>query len=151
MKTEFAVYNGDIKFMGDQIIISDGIFSWHKKLRTAYAIAAILIGGFFVSIRYFTSHHAYVIFVGLALIVIGIILLITGSKVTTDPEFDLKKVEKAVISQDTASYLNLIIYHKNSQKRKVALDYKDEDQFKKSQLSELIETLKIYSIDTEVK
>jgi hypothetical protein len=104
-----------------------------------------------MGIKYFANHHVYIIFVGSALIVFGIILLITGSKVSTDTELDMLQVEKAVISQDLASYLNLILYLKNSQKRKVALDYKDEDHFRKLQLNELIDTLKNFSIETEVK
>lgn len=151
MKSEFTIYKGEIKFLDNQIKIRDGIFKWYKKLRTAYAVAAIIIGGVYMGIKYFTTHHAYVIFVGLALIALGIILLITGSKVSTDPELDVRQVEKAVISQDLVSYLNLTLYLKNSQKRKVALDYRDEDQFKKFYLNELIETLKSFSINTEVK
>jgi hypothetical protein len=151
MKTEFTIYKGEIKFLDNRIRIRDGIFKWHKKLRTAYALAAIIIGGVYIGIKFLTTNHIYVIFVGLALIALGIILLITGSKVSTGSEFDVRQVEKAVISQDLVSYLNLTLYLKNSQKRKVALDYKDEDQFKKFSLNELIETLKSFSINTDVK
>ena len=37
------------------------------------------------------------------------------------------------------------------QKKWVQLDYRDEDRFEKFHLNELIETLKSYSIGTEVK
>ncbi len=85
------------------------------------------------------------------MIAIGIITLIPGLKVNMDNELDARQVEKAVISEDFMSYLNLTLYLKNSQKRKVQLDYRDEDRFEKFHLNELIETMRSLSIGTEVK
>ncbi len=102
-------------------------------------------------IRHFVAVQDWALWVGLAIIAVGIIALIAGSKVNMDNEIDVRQVEKAVISADFMSYLNLRLYLKNSQKRKVQLDYRDEDRFEKFHLNELVETLKSYSIETEIK
>jgi len=150
MKTEFVIYKGEIKFLDNQIKIRDGIFKWQKKMTTAYS-ATYIAAGVYLVIRYFVTDQNWALWVGLAIITIGVIALIGGSKVNMDNELDAGQVEKAVISEDFMSYLNLTLYLKNSQKRKVQLDYRDEDRFEKFHLNELIETLKSYSIGTEVK
>ena len=150
MKTEFVIYKGEIKFLENQIKIRDNIFKWQKIMGTAYSMIYI-IGGTYLVIRHFGTHQYWIIIGGLAIIAIGIITLITGSKVNMDNELDAGQVEKAVISEDFMSYVNLTLYLKNSQKRKVQLDYRDEDRFEKFHLNELIETLKSLSIITEVK
>jgi len=101
--------------------------------------------------RYFVNHNSNTILLGIAVLAIGIVGLITGLKVSTDKSLDIRQVEKAVIKEDFSSYLNLTLYLKNSQRRKVALDYRDEDHFSKFYLKELIETLKFFSINTELK
>jgi len=63
----------------------------------------------------------------------------------------VQDVKRAVISADFISYLNLTLYLKNSRKQKVQLDYRDEGRFKKFYLNELIETVKSFSIYTELK
>ncbi len=82
---------------------------------------------------------------------VGIIGLIINSKVSLDNELDVREVNRAVISKDIASYLNLKLYLKDSRSRKVVLDYSDEDRFERFYQNELIETLKSFSINTEVK
>jgi hypothetical protein len=150
MKTEFTIYKGGIKFLDNQIQIRDSIYKWHKKMSTVYAVVAILFGAY-EAYRYFTTHHIWYLLLGLAITGLGIVALITGTKVSTDTLFDVGQVEKAVIYRDFVSYLNLTLYLKNSQKRKVQLDYRDEDKFEKFYLNELIETLQSFSINTEVK
>jgi hypothetical protein len=150
MKTEFVIYKGEIKFLNNHIKIRDGIFKWQKKMSTAYLAIYIVVGAYLV-IKHFGTHQHWALLVGLAIIAIGIIGLITGSKVNMDNDLDVQQVEKAVISEDFASYLNLNLYLKNSQKRKVALDYRDEDGFAKFYQNELIEALKSCSITTEIK
>jgi hypothetical protein len=150
MKTEFTIYKGGIKFLDNQIQIRDGIYKWHKTMSTVYAVVAVLFGAY-EAYRYLTTHHIWYLLLGLAIIVLGIAGLITGLKVSTDTFFDAGQVEKSVVSKDFVSYLNLTLYLKNSQKRKVQLDYRDEDRFEKFYLNELIETLKSFSIDTAVK
>jgi len=150
MKTEFVIYKGEIKFLDSQIKIRDGIFKWQKKMSIAYAVIYIA-GGAYLVIRHFMTNQNWALFAGLAIIAFVIIGLIADSKVNRDNELDVRQVEKAVISEDFMSYLNLRLYLKNSQKRKVQLDYRDEDRFEKFHLSELIETMKSYSIETEIK
>ena len=150
MKTEFVIYKGEIKFLDNQIKIRDNIFRWQKIMGTAYSAIYIAAGDYLV-IRHFVADQNWAFFVGLAIIAVGIITLIGGSKINMDNLLDLRLVEKAVISEDFMSYLNLTLYLKNSQKRKIQLDYRDEDRFEKFHLSELIETLRSYSINTEVK
>jgi hypothetical protein len=150
MKTEFVIYKGEIKFVDSQIKIRDGIFKWQKKMSIAYS-AIYIIGGAYMVIRHFMAVQDWALWVGLAIIAIGIITPIAGLKVNMDNELDGRQVEKAVIGKDFMSYLNLTLYLKNSQKRKIQLDYRDEDRFEKFHLSELIETLRSYSIETEVK
>ena len=129
MKTEFVIYKGEIKFLDNQIKIRDGIFKWQKKMSIAYS-AIYIIGGVYMVIRHFMAVQDWALWVGLAIIAIGIITPIAGSKVNMDNEIDARQVEKAVISADFMSYLNLRLYLKNSQKRKIQLDYRDEDRFK---------------------
>ena len=115
-----------------------------------YPVVYIIFGACLV-IRHFATHQNWTLLLGLAIIVVGIIGLITKSKVSLDNELDVRKVNKAVISKDFASYLNLRLYLNDSHVRKVVLDYRDEDKFEKFYQNELIETLKSFSIDTEVK
>ncbi len=150
MKTEFVIYKGEIKFLDNQIKIRDGIFKWQKKMSIVYS-AIYIIGGVYMVIKHFMAVQDWAFWVGLAIIAIGIITPIAGSKVNMDNALDVRQVEKAVISADFMSYLNLRLYLKNSQKRKVQLDYRDEDRFEKFYLDELIETLRSYSIETEIK
>jgi hypothetical protein len=150
MKTEFVIYKGEIKFLDNQIKIRDNIFRWQKIMGIAYS-AIYIAAGVYLVIRHFVADQNWALLVGLAIITIGVITLIGGSKVNMDNELDAGQVEKAVISEDFMSYLNLRLYLRNSQKRKVQLDYRDEDRFEKFHLNELIETLKSYSIITEVK
>jgi thiol:disulfide interchange protein len=150
MKTEFVIYKGEIKFLDSQIKIRDGIFKWQKKMSIAYA-AIYLAAGVYLIVRHFVTAQNWALWVGLAVIAFVIIALIAGSKVNMDNKIDVRQVEKAVISADFMSYLNLKLYLKNSQKRKVQLDYRDEDRFEKFHLNELIETLRSYSIETERK
>jgi hypothetical protein len=89
--------------------------------------------------------------VGLGIIAVSITGIIAGSKVSMDNDLDIRQVEKAVISEDFASYLKLTLYLKNSQKRKVVLDYRDEDKFAAFYQNELVETLKSCSINTEIR
>ena len=119
-------------------------------MSTAYS-AIYIAAGVYLVIRHFVTDQNWALWVGLAIITIGVITLIGGLKVNMDNELDVRQVEKAVISKDFVSYLNLTLYLKNSQKRKVQLDYRDEDRFEKFHLNELIETLKSYSIRTETK
>jgi hypothetical protein len=150
MKTEFVIYKGDIKFLNNHIKIRDGIFKWQKKMTMAYS-GAFIIGGAYVVIRHFATPQDWALWVGLGIIAFGIIGFFAGSKVNMDNDLDVQQVEKAVISEDFASYLNLILYLKNSQKRKVVLDYRDEDRFATFYQNELIEVLQSCSIKTEVK
>ena len=150
MKTEFVIYKGEIKFLDNQIKIRDGIFKWQKKMSIAYSVIYI-VGGVYLVIRYFVKNQNWALWLGLATIAFVIIALIVDSKVNRDNELDERQIEKAVISKDFVSYLNLTLYLKNLQKRKIQLDYRDEDRFEKFYLSELIETLKSFSIDTDVK
>jgi hypothetical protein len=150
MKTEFKIYKGQIIFLDNKIKINDGIFRWHKILRTAYAIVFILAGTYFV-IRFFYNHYIYLFIVGMIFIAIGIVALISGIKVNTDTGLDIRQIEKAVIEKDFVSYLNVTFYLKNRQRRKVALDYRDEDNFRKSYLDEFIQTMKNSAINTEVR
>ena len=131
-------------------MIRDGIFKWHKIIRLVYPAVYILFG-FYMVIRHFVTHQNWTLLLGLAIIMVGIIGLIINSKVSLDNELDIREINKAVISKDFASYLNLKLYLKDSRSRKVVLDYRDEDRFEKFYLNELIETLKSFSIETEVK
>ena len=150
MKTKFTVYKGEINFPDNQIIITDGIFKWHKYMNMIY-VAIYLSGGIYLICRYFTNQNIYTIFWGIGVMLVGIIGLIYLLKVNTDKKLDIRQIEKAVIKEDFASYLNLTLYLKNSQKRKVVLDYRDEDHFSKFYEKDLIETLKSFSIMTELK
>jgi len=150
MKTEFVIYKGEIKFLDSQIKIRDGVFKWQKKMSIAYS-AIYIIGGAYMVIKHFMAVQDWAFWAGLAIISIGIIAPIAGSKVNMDNALDIRQVDKAVIAKDFMSYLNLTLYLKNSQKRKIQLDYRDEDRFEKFHLSELIETLRSFSIETEIK
>ncbi len=150
MKSEFAIYKGEIKFLNNQIQIRDGIYNWQKKMSAAYAVIIIFFGIWEIY-KHFTSHHIWIFFIGPGCILFGIVGLITGSRLSTGTVFNAGQVQKAVISHDFASYLNLTLYLKNSQKRKIQLDYRDEDRFEKLYLNEPIETMKSYSIETEIK
>jgi len=150
MKTEFVIYKGEIKFLDSQIKIRDGVFKWQKKMSIAYS-AIYIISGAYMVIRHCMAVQDWAFRAGLAIIAIGIIAPIAGSKVNMDNALDIRQVDKAVIAKDFMSYLNLTLYLKNSQKRKIQLDYRDEDRFEKFHLSELIETLRSFSIETEIK
>jgi hypothetical protein len=150
MKTEFVIYKGDIKFLDNHIKIRDGIFKWQKKFSVVYS-AALIFGGVYVVIKHFATPRDWALWVGLGIIAISITGIIAGSKINMDNDLDVLDVEKAVISDDFASYLNLTLYLKNSQKRKIALDYRDEDRFAKFYQNDLIEALNSCSIPTEIK
>ncbi len=150
MKTKFAVYKGEINFVDNQITISDGIFKWHKYMNMVYVVI-YFVGGVYVILRYFSNHNILMIPLAAAIFVVGVVGLISALKLNTNKTLDIRQVEKAVIKEDFSSYLNLTLHLKNSQRRKVALDYRDEDHFNKFYLKELIETLKLFSINTELK
>jgi len=150
MKTEFVIYKGEIRFLDNQIKIRDGIFKWQKTMGTVYS-AIYIAAGIYMIIRHFVTDQNWALWVGLATIAFGIIGLIGGSQVNMDNALDIRQVEKAVIAKDFKSYLNLTLFLRNSQKRKVRLDCRDEDRFEKFHLGELIKILKSNSINTEVK
>ena len=150
MKTKFSVYKGEINFLDNQIIITDGIFRWHKYVRM-FTVTLYIVAGVYIISGYFTNENIYTILLGVGVLLIGIIGLISGLKVNSDKKLDIRQVEKAVIKEDFASYLYLTLYLKNSQKRKVVLDYRDEDHFSKFYTKELIATFSSFSIETELK
>lgn len=150
MKTRFTVYKGEINFSDNLIIITDGIFKWHKKLNMVY-VALYIAGGLYIIARYFVNHNSNMILLGIAVLALGVFGLVTGSKTNTNKILDIGQVEKAVIREDFTSYLNLTLYLRNSQKRKVVLDYRDEDHFRKFYLDELIGTLQSVGIPAELK
>ena len=150
MKTEFVIYKGDIKFLDNHIKIRDGIFKWQKKMSMAYS-AVLIFGGAYMVIKHFATPQDWALWAGLGIIAVSITGIIAGSKVSMDNDLDIRQVEKAVISEDFASYLKLTLYLKNSQKRKVVLDYRDEDKFAAFYQNELVETLKSCSINTEIR
>ena len=150
MKTKFVVYKGEINFVDNQIIITDGIFKWYRYM-TMFYVAIYFVGGVYVIFRYFSNHNILMIPLAAVIFGVGIIGLITTLKVNTNKTLDIQQVKMTVIKEDFSSYLNLTLHLKNSQKRKVALDYRDEDHFRKYYVKELIETLKSFSINTELK
>jgi hypothetical protein len=150
MKTKFSVYKGEINFLDNQIIITDGIFTWHKYVRMV-TVTFYIVAGVYIISRYFNNQAIYTILMGVGVLLIGIIGLISGLKVNSDKKLDIRQVEKAVIKEDFASYLYLTLHLKNSQKRKVVLDYRDEDHFSKFYAKELIATFRSFSIETELK
>lgn len=150
MKTKFTVYKGEINFVDNQIIITDGIFKWQTYMTWIY-VAIYIAGGVYIIFRYFSNQNILMIPLAAVIFGVGIIGLITTLKVNTNKTLDIRQVERAVIKEDFSSYLNLTLHLKNSQKRKVALDYRDEDHFLKYYEKELIETLKSFSINTELK
>jgi hypothetical protein len=149
MKTVFRIYKGEIKFLDNKIIITDGIFKWHKVLRIAYAVFFILTG-IYLSSRYLVNQQFLMMTLGIVIFAIGLLAVMTGLKISTDTLFEVRQIERAVISKDMNSSLNLTLHLKNSQKRKVTLDYKEEDQFNSLHINELIGTLNYYKIITEV-
>ena len=150
MKTRFTVYKGEINFSDNRIIITDGFFKWHKHVNMVIA-AFYIAGSLYVIGRYLVNQNGKTIVVGLAVLALGVFGLITGSRTNTDKSLDIRQVERAVIREDFTSYLNLTLHLKNSQKRKVVLDYRDEDHFRKYYLNELIGTLQSFGITVEEK
>jgi hypothetical protein len=150
MKTSFTVYKGEINLSDNRIIITDGIFRRHKFVNMVF-VAIYIAGGLYILGRYFVIQNIKVIPLGISVLAIGIVGLITGLKVSTDKSLDIRQVERAVIREDFASNLNLTLYLKNSQKRMVVLDYRDEDHFRKFYLKELTETLSSFEIPVELK
>lgn len=149
MKTEFSIYKGDIRFTGDTIKVNDGVFKWHRIMELVYAIVYFALGAY-MSVKYFSDHKIQTLLIGIGVILFAVLTLILYSKTSTDTEFDIRQVKKAVISE-SFSYLNLVLFLTNSRKRKIVLDYRDEDRFSKFCLDNLVETLKSYSIPTKVK
>jgi uncharacterized membrane protein len=88
---------------------------------------------------------------GTVFISIGILGIILGLRLSTTATIDVRQVEYAVISKDQTSSLNLTLYLKNSQKRKIKLDNMEEDQFWVLHMAELTNTLKEVNISTEIK
>jgi uncharacterized membrane protein HdeD (DUF308 family) len=87
MKTEFVIYKGEIKFLDNQIKIRDNIFRWQKIMGIAYS-AIYIAAGVYLVIRHFVADQNWALLVGLAIITIGVITLIGGSKVNMDNELD---------------------------------------------------------------
>ena len=150
MKTRFTVYKGEVNFSDNQIIITDGIFKWHKRVNMVYA-ALYMAGALYLIGRYIVSHNSNMILLGIAVLALGVFGLVSDSKTNTDKILDIRQVDKAVIREDFTSYLNLTLHLKNSQRRKVVLDYRDEDHFRKFYLNDLIETLQSFGITVEEK
>jgi len=150
MKTEFPIYNGRITFSDKKILINDGIFKWHKILQIAYSVLFI-IGGIWMITKYINNTQFYLIILGIVFISFGILAIILGLRLSTTATIDVRQVEQAVIGKDQTSSLNLTIYLKNSQKRKIKLDNMEEDQFWVLHMTELTNTLKELNIRTEIK
>lgn len=150
MKTRFTVHKGEINFSDNQIIITDGIFKWHKYVNMVIA-AFYIIGALYAIGRYLVNPDGKTIILGLAVLALGVFGLIIGSRTNTDKSLDIRQVERAVIREDFTSYLKLTLHLRNSQKRKVVLDYRDEDHFRKYYLNELIGTLQSFGITVEEK
>ncbi len=149
MNTTFTVYKGKINFLDNRIIITDGIFKWHKRLNMFF-VAFYIAAALYIIGRYFINHNSNIL-LGIAVLAFGVFGLIIGSKTNTDKSLDLRQVERAVIREDFASNLNLTLHLKNSQRRKIVLDYRDEDHFRKYYLNDLIETLQSVGIPAKLK
>ncbi len=150
MNIEFPVYSGHIKFIGDEIHVKDGIFKWHRTLRMIYSWFFIF-AGISVATWSIKSDRLLFIILGIALLVIGVLGVILGMQVNTSTVLNFRQVERALIYRDRVSSLNLALYLKNSQKRKIILDSKDEDRFWEIHIQNLINTLKGLKIPTEIR
>lgn len=91
------------------------------------------------------------IILGIVFFVCGILSFILGLKVNTSTAIDILQIEKAIISKDKISSLNLTLHLKNSQIRKIKLDSREEDQFRELHLTELVNTLKEFTKNIEIK
>lgn len=150
MKTEFTTYKGEISFLENQIKIRDDANKWTKRLSTASSVISILVGAYMTG-RSLVVSPDEISWIGLATVSVGFISILFGVKINTDGELETGQVLKAVISHDFIGYMNVTFHLSNFQKRKVALDYKDEDRFEKFSLKEFIEALKSNSIVTEIR
>ena len=150
MKNVFPIYKGQIKILDNRILINDGIFKWHKILQIIYSVLFVLVGIWLAS-RYTINKQLYMIILGIVLMGFGILSIILGLKVNTSTTISVQQIEKAIISRDKISSLNLTLYLKNSQKRKIQLDSRDEDRFWELHIADFTNTLKELSINVETK
>lgn len=148
MKNEFSIYKGQIKFIDHEILINDGIFKWHRTLRMVYS-SFFIISGIWIAIKNLNNERILLIILGLVFFVFGIFGIISSLRVNTNTKLDLRQVEKALISRDLSSSLNLTLFLKNSQKRIILLDYREEDKFWDLHISNLVSTLEGLNINTE--
>lgn len=150
MRTEFTIYKGGISFPGNQIKIRDDANRWTKRLSTAGTVISIILGAYLI-FRGLVDSPGEVPWIGLGTVLVGLLSILVGARINTDGELEAGQVMKAVISRDFAGYLNVTFHLVNSQRRKVVLDYNDEDKFEKFCMKEFLETLRYKSISAEVR
>lgn len=150
MKTEFVIYKGVIKFLDNQMMIRDEKKRWSKILSYTLYLSSILYGAVLVCTRYKTPYD-FEFVLGAVILLAGIPGFIRETRTNMGKELTINQIDKAVISHNFANFLKVTFYLKNSQKRQVILDFDDEDRFEKFYLDEFIQTLKSYSIMTEIK
>jgi len=150
MRTEFVIYKGEIKFLDNQILINDEKKSWSKILSYTVYLSSFIYGAVLVGTRYKTPNE-FEFVLGAIILLAGIPGFIRETRTSVGKELIISQINKVVISHSLANFLKVTFYLKNSQKRQVVLDFNDESRFGKFYLNEFINTLKGYSINTEIK
>ncbi len=150
MKTEFVIYKGELKFLDKQIIIMDEKKICFKILSYILYLSSFLYGVVLVGTRYRTPYD-FEFVLGVIIVLSLIPGFIREIRTNVGKKLNISLIDKAVISHNFSNFLKVTFYLKNSQKRQVVLDFNDEDRFEKFHLNEFINTLKGYSIKTEIK
>lgn len=150
MKTEFVVNKGELSFLDNRIMIRDEKKRWSKIMSYILYISSFLYGAVLVGTRYKTPYD-FEFVLGAIILLAGISGFIREARTNVGKELNINQIDKAVISHSFSNFLKVTFYLTNSQKRQVVLDFNDEDRFEKFYLDEFIQTLKSYSIRTELK
>ena len=150
MKTEFVVNKGELSFLENRILIRDEKKGWSKILSYTAYISFFIYGAVLVGTKYKTPYD-FEFVLGAVILLAGIPGFIREARTNMGKELTINQIDKAVISHNFANFFKVTFYLKNSQKRQVVLDFNNEDRFEKFYLNEFIQTLKSYSIKTEIK
>jgi hypothetical protein len=150
MTTKFVINKGELSFVGNRIIIRDEKKSWSKILSYTLYFSSFLYGVVLVCTRYKTPND-FEFVLGVIIVLAFIPGFIREIRTNVGNELYISQIDKAVISYNFPNFLKVTFYLRNSQKRQVVLDFNDEDRFEKFYLNEFTQTLKNYSIKTEIE
>jgi hypothetical protein len=150
MKNKFSIYSGDVSFENDYLQINDGHPKWTKLITILGSVCAIIYGLINI-LEYHSMYHSFKLWMGSALVLLGIPALVTQAKLTYDKKIYFDNIEKIRIKTNLANQLIADLFLQNGKKRRILLDQQNFVKFELSYLNDFVKALNDKNKLTEIR